>query len=474
MENPAEPSPVSAGSPQVLIIDDDTGLLRLMDKALRREGLRTATVSSGWEAAIWLEEQQADLLLMDLKLQDMPGSDLIQELGRTRPCPPFIIVTGQGDERVAVEMMKRGAMDYLVKDTEFLQLLPTVVRRALERLDQARRLAEAEAQLHLIRSAIDQGYSAVAITSADLPDPRVLYINPAFAQATGYTPELVVGRPLSTLANLTSVLRRLRLGMAEGETFSEEVSTFQTPEGERWGEWRVGPVHDKLGRNTHWLIIFRDITERKRLEKELLEISDRERQRLGQDLHDGLCQYLAGIELMSQVLEQQLAVKSRKSAAAVGDIGRHVREAIGQTRALARGLCPVTLELEGLGSALRELAANAEKIFGVSCRYVSDQPAAMPERSVATHLYRIAQEAVSNAIKHGKASEILIRLEPFGERLVLSVTDDGEGLPEAGLKSRGMGLRIMHYRASMISANLSLQNHSGGGASLVCSVPLTG
>src|SRR5262249_55594881 len=141
-------------------------------------------------------------------------------------------------------------------------------------------------------------------------------------------PKQIIGRPLSTVAAIGNVQQRLRAGLPPGATFLEEISTYQTAQGEHWGEWRVGPVVDKAGKNSHWLIIFRDITERKRLEKEILEISDRERRRIGQDLHDGLCQHLAGIELMSQVLEQKLDAKSKTDASRAGEIARHVRDAI--------------------------------------------------------------------------------------------------------------------------------------------------
>jgi PAS domain S-box-containing protein len=328
----------------------------------------------------------------------------------------------------------------------------------------------AESQVHLVRSAIDQGFSAVLITDAELPDPRVLYINPAFAKVTGYSAEKIVGQPLSELASLSRVQQRLK-SMPEDEPFADEISTFQTPEGERWGEWRFGPVKDKTGTNTHWLVIFRDITERKQLEKGILEISDLERQRIGQDLHDGLCQHLAGIELMSQVLEQKLAGKSKSGATKAGEIAKYVRDAISQTRSLARGLAPVTLESEGLVSALQELAANTEKMFGVACRFVSGSSALLANSAVAMHLYRIAQEAVSNAIKHGKAREIVIRFEPFGARAVLTVSDNGSGLLSTPPKKGGMGLSIMQYRASMVGGLLSVRNHTGGGVSVVCSVP---
>jgi PAS domain S-box-containing protein len=454
----------------IFIVDDDEGLLRLIERVLKREGFNTATANSGQSAAAWLAQNRADLMLLDLKLEDVEGKELIERLNQSGHCPPFIIITGQGDERVAVDVMKRGAMDYLIKDVDFLQFVPAVARRALEHLSQRQRLVAAEAQVHLVRSAIDQGFSAVLITDADLPDPRVVYINPAFAKVTGYSAEKIVGRPLSEVASLSRVQQRLK-NMPEGEPFSDEISKFQTPEGERWGEWRFGPVKDKDGRNTHWLIIFRDITERKQLEKEILEISDRERQRIGQDLHDGLCQHLAGVELMSQVLEQKLVGKSKSGAAKAGEIAKYVRDAISQTRALARGLSPVTLESEGLVSALQELAANTEKMFGITCRFASDYSAPLSNSAVGTHLYRIAQEAVSNAIKHGKASEIVIRFEPFGDKAVLTVTDNGSGMPSIRPKHRGMGLNIMQYRASMIGGVLKVRNHTGGGVSVVCSLP---
>jgi signal transduction histidine kinase len=220
------------------------------------------------------------------------------------------------------------------------------------------------------------------------------------------------------------------------------------------------------------LVIFRDITERKRLEREILEISDRERRRIGQDLHDGLCQHLAGIELMSQVLQQKLAGKSKPDSARAAEIARHVREAISQTRSLARGLSPVTLESEGLASALRELASNAEKMFGVSCRVeCADDPPNLAV-AMATHLYRIAQEAVSNGIKHGKATQVEICLETNKERLKLSVRDNGSGLPKIPPRTDGMGLRIMRYRAGMVGGILSIEPAAPGGTLVECTVPM--
>ncbi|MCL4789918.1 MAG: PAS domain S-box protein [Verrucomicrobia bacterium] len=215
----------------------------------------------------------------------------------------------------------------------------------------------------------------------------------------------------------------------------------------------------------------RDISERKRLEKEILEISDREQRRIGHDLHDGLCQQLAGIELMSQALEQKIAVRSKSDAARAAEISRLVREAIGYTRSLARGLSPVMLEAEGLMSALHELAANTAKMFRVACQFECDPPVRVHDHSAATHLYRIAQEAVSNAINHGKARRVWIGLKSAGGRHVLSIKDDGCGIPKVLPENQGMGLRIMQYRAGMIGGATMVERDLEGGTSVICSVP---
>jgi two-component system CheB/CheR fusion protein len=212
----------------------------------------------------------------------------------------------------------------------------------------------------------------------------------------------------------------------------------------------------------------RDITERKQLEKEILQISNREQQRIGQDLHDGLCQQLAAIELMCQVLQKRLATKSKGEADRAGEIARHVRAAMAHTRGLARGLSPVQLDANGLMSALQELAATVEKMFRVQCRFQCDEPILIQNNAAATHLYRIAQEAINNAIKHGKARRIQITFRPMGDRHCLLVSNDGVGFSAAPKSGPGMGVRIMNYRAGEIGATLQIRNDDGKGTTVLC------
>jgi PAS domain S-box-containing protein len=231
----------------------------------------------------------------------------------------------------------------------------------------------------------------------------------------------------------------------------------------------VSPIRDERGNIIGASKVARDITERKRLEKEIIEISNREQQRIGQDLHDGLCQELAGIELMCQVLGQKLAAKSKAESKQIGEIAQHIRDAISHTRQLAHGLSPVELEANGFMSALHELAANVQKLFHVECRIECPKPVLIRNNVFATHLYRIVQEAINNAVKHGNAKNIFVSLKPAGDRFALTVTDDGAGFSEKTKKSGGMGLHIMKYRASVLDAALEVRSNIDGlGTSVIC------
>ena len=213
--------------------------------------------------------------------------------------------------------------------------------------------------------------------------------------------------------------------------------------------------------------IARDITERKRLEREILEISNREQRRIGHDLHDGVCQQLAGIAFMSHTLANRLQQKGLPESAQAEGLSNLINAAISHTRGVARGLFPVRLEENGLASALEELAANSSELFKLECRFVAEEPAAVVDNEIALHLYYIALEAVTNAAKHARARHIVITLGPIEDRFALSVDDDGSGFSIPG-NTQGMGLRIMHYRARVIGATLNLQSEPGSGTHITC------
>jgi PAS domain S-box-containing protein len=216
------------------------------------------------------------------------------------------------------------------------------------------------------------------------------------------------------------------------------------------------------------LAIVRDVTERKRLEKEILEISSREQQRIGQDLHDGLGQHLTGITFLSKALEKRLLAKSMEEAEEAAEIGRLVMQALSQTRNLARGLFPIELEQNGLVSALQTLVSNVERLFRIQCRLESDGKVQIMNNMIATHLFRIVQEAVNNSVKHGKAQHVGVSLAAEGDKVVLQIKDDGVGCTP-GTRNEGLGLKIMQYRARRIGGVFDLQRGPTGGTMVTVS-----
>ena len=215
-----------------------------------------------------------------------------------------------------------------------------------------------------------------------------------------------------------------------------------------------------------------EISERKRLEKSILEISEKEKGRIAQDLHDGLGQHLTGVAFLSKVLERKLIEKSVPDAYDAAKIARLVNEAINQTRELARGLLPVQSGSKGLMSALRHLASEVEELFDISCRFRVDEDVSIRNSDLATHLYRIAQEAVTNAIKHGQSRQIFIGLSHRPGKVILSIQDDGSGFTNRLKNKEGMGIRTMNYRANMIGASLDIQKNPTGGTVVVCTLPM--
>ena len=242
--------------------------------------------------------------------------------------------------------------------------------------------------------------------------------------------------------------------------------------------WLLGSLRDaqqelaqKVEQRTRALT--REIGERERLEKEILEISEREQRRIGHDLHDGLCQHLTATAMAGQVLGQKLAARSLAEAADAGELVRLIEDGIAMTRDMAHGIAPLEMESEGLVTALGALATNVGRMFKVACTLECDSPPPIEDAGTATHLYRIAQEAVHNALRHGKPRQIVMSLSRVRERAQLSIEDDGTGLPENWQSGRGLGTRIMAHRATMIGGELSIEPSPTGGTLVTCTFGLT-
>jgi PAS domain S-box-containing protein len=214
------------------------------------------------------------------------------------------------------------------------------------------------------------------------------------------------------------------------------------------------------------------IAERQRLETELLEITEKERRRIGLDLHDDLGQRLSGIALMSKGLELKLAKQQAAGAQDAGRIHALVQEAMSHASDLAHDLATLDLAKKDLPTALEDLAAHARDLFRITCRFTPEGPVPVLEARVVAQLYKIAQEAVTNAIKHGKAKRVGISLANGANKIVLTVQNSGVPFPDLRSQSTGMGLRIMKHRASLIGGSLEVKPAGTRGTIVTCAVPL--
>lgn len=305
---------------------------------------------------------------------------------------------------------------------------------------------------------------------------RIVRFNRACELTTGYALEEVRGRCLWEFFLLPEEAARSRAVIAQlsGDLLPQDYhSHWVTRHGaSRLIAWSCSLLPDGEGLPQYIIVTGIDITERENLERALLNISAREQRRIGQDLHDGLGQHLTGIAFMAKVHEEKLARTNTADAADAAKIVRLVNEAVHKTRELARGLFPVMSDAQGLMSALQLSSHEVEDIFGVGCTFECETPVLVHDNAAATHLYHIAQEAVNNAIKHGNAHSIVVRLTAENGFGTLLIADDGSGIPEERVNTQGMGLQIMGYRSSMIGGRLQVKRNAMRGTSVSCIFPM--
>jgi PAS domain S-box-containing protein len=240
---------------------------------------------------------------------------------------------------------------------------------------------------------------------------------------------------------------------------------------EREIEWYDKVLCDTSGTVVGLLAIGQDITDRRKLEKEIVDISTREQQRIGQELHDGLGQELTGLGYLAETLYCDLRQRGAAEVETANSLAEGIERTLEQTRTIAKGLVPVEIEADGLAASLKQLAVQIEQRCDVRCLFVCNEPVPIGDTATATQLFRIIQEAAGNAVKHAQAQHIIIEVQTEAKQIAVQIKDDGVGLPVDVERTAGMGLRIMRHRAGVIGATLNVLAVPQGGTLVTCSLP---
>ena len=302
---------------------------------------------------------------------------------------------------------------------------------------------------------------------------NITQVNHAFEATTGWTSDELIGRnyfDTFLAAEDHQVLSEVFVDLVTHRRPSQHVNLIRTKSGEeRLIEWSNSVLLKEPGVVDYVLAIGLDITERRRLEKELLVISERERQRVGQELHDSLGQRLTGLELFLHSIKEDLQKQAADTQAQCAVFTRELQQTVKLSRLLSHGLSPITEATGGLAGALRQLASSTFELSRIPCAYHGPEELTPQNPEVSLHLYRITQEAINNALRHSGARKITISLAESSNSVRLSITDDGCGFDPAR-KHDGLGLRLLRYRAEVIGAHLRVQSAPGKGTTITCTL----
>jgi PAS domain S-box-containing protein len=363
---------------------------------------------------------------------------------------------------------------FLAEERRLLNALAEQLGRIAERIKAEKELRR---ERDFAESLIETAPAIVLVLDAN---GRIVRINPYMEEISGHRLEDVKGKDWfgTFLPQRNRVrTRRLFLSAVGRKQRRGVVDPIVVKDGrEREIEWYDKRLEDAGGNLIGLLAIGQDITDRRKLEKEISETTTREQQRIGQELHDGLGQELTGLGYLAETLFCDLRDHQAAEAETANKLADGIEHALKQTRTIAKGLVPAEIDAGGLVSALEQLASNTEHRCGVACRLDCDQFAPVGDTATATQLFRIVQEAINNAAKHARAREIAIELKTDDSQITFEVRDDGVGIPDDGIpgdreRTTGMGLRIMHHRAEVIGATLNIGPADGGGTVVACSLP---
>ena len=511
---------------RILLIEDSEEDAFLLVRELLRGGYEPLfeRVASAEAMITALERQTWDVIISDYVI---PGFGGLQALGlyhERKLDAPFIVVSGHIGEDIAVAAMRAGADDYLMKDR--LARLGPAIARAMEKAEIRRAhrrsndaLSASEERFRQLAENIGAAFLMFERPTESSPG-TISYVSPAYESIWGCLRERLFADPESWVKAICEEdrprVQQALSRMAQGD-FSEEFRVLRHHGELRWVHLRTFPVHNEAGqvyrvaalaedttarkqseqqlRDTNAMLsesraelekrvqertaelteanseLKNQMTERKRLENELLEIAENERRRIGFDLHDDIGQKLMGVSLLLKALETNLGRKHSPEAKATRNVQSLLGEVINHTRDLANCFSSLDSNGDDLPKLLGQLIETVRRTFPITCKLVTAENLPALAQESALQLYKIAQESVNNAIRHGKAKRLKISLFRQGAELVLQIQNDGKPFPDNCQPSNRLGLRIMDYRARTMGGRLEIRPDISSGTIVTCAIP---
>ncbi len=478
----------------ILAIDDKPDNLVTVTALLKnlKPDCRVITASSGEEGVEKALAESPDTIILDVKMPGMDGFEVcrhLKERDETRHIPIILLTAIRTDVDSRIRGLELGADAFLTKPIDESELVAQInvmlrIKKAEDLLrkekdilkelvlERTRSLVDSELKLKKERDFLKslEDASPAYYVALD-PDGKVLSMNRALLEALGYAPAEVRGRHYVDSfvpESARDATRKLHDGLIPGATSVHESPVRGRDGKEHLVEWHVRALHREDGSVDFIFCVGIDVTERKNLEKTIINANEKERHRLSQELHDGLGTYLTGVAFKSEIMRLKLKERLSEESRELEEVVGMIHSAIDRTRELARGLCPVDMGSGGLRAAVEDFRVEMEQSSGRSCLLRWDEGIAIRDDLVASNLFYIIREAVDNAIRHGDARNIIISLSSENGAPVLKIDDDGRGLGDAPEKLDGLGLRIMRYRAWIIGASIEIRKNTGGGVSIVC------
>ena len=479
----------------IFIVEDNPDFLALILRVLSTSDYHVSSFSSGREVIPAIKKTLPDLILLDYNLQDMTAKEILKELDHDNYKVPFIIMTGYGSENLAVEMMKLGALDYLVKGGGFLDLLPSLIVKVLKQIDTEKKLEISKKSLEQNEKRFRDIYKNLPISYQSLDENGFfIEVNQAWLDLFGYSKMEIIGKSFTDFlqADQKQLFKRIFSEYkSDGEMHAKEFNMVKKD-----GTHLIVAYDGKIGYNTESELrthcILYDITKQKHIEEEirrkkeelrnlsnqLFKAQEIERQRISQELHDEIGQALTSVKF------NLTAISREKQSGNFASIDRRLEDSFSILDQLLKQVHDLTLELRpsmlddlGLIPTLRWFLNSFEQRTNIKVRLTVADEDERFNKEIESNLYRIIQEAMNNISKHSQASLSTVQLSRKNSTVHVLIGDNGQGFDPVKVssytaKQQRIGLIGMRERAKFLRGNLNIETYPGKGTKVFINIPL--